>query len=77
MKHYHIVSHLAVYLLAAVLFMFGVFHWMYPRDLLVYVPDFLPLGIKWAYVVGTAFIICAFSFAFNQYVKITSYVLAA
>ena len=77
MKHYHIISHAAIYLLSTVLIIFGLFHWIYPRDLLVYVPDFLPLGIKWAYVVGTAFIICGLSFALNQFVKITSYALAA
>ncbi len=40
MKHYHIVSRIAIYILAIILFIFGVFHFMYPRDLLVYVPDF-------------------------------------
>jgi hypothetical protein len=48
---------------------------MYPRDLLVYVPDFLPLGIKWAYIVGSAFILVAISYFTNQYVKFTSYLL--
>ncbi len=75
MKHYHIVSRFAIYLLAAVLIAFGVFHFMYPRDLLVYVPSFLIGGIKWAYVVGGAFILVGLSFATNQFVKITSYLL--
>ena len=75
MKHYHIISRLAIYILATVLFIFGVFHFMYPRDLLVYVPDFLPLGIKWAYIVGSAFILVAISYFTNQYVKFTSYLL--
>lgn len=75
MKHYHIISRLAIYLLAIVLFVFGVFHFMYPRDLLVYVPDFLPLGIKWAYVVGSAFILVSISYLTNQFVKISSYIL--
>jgi hypothetical protein len=48
---------------------------MYPRDLLVYVPDFLPLGIKWAYIVGGAFILVALSYLTNQYVKFSSYLL--
>ena len=75
MKHYHIISRIAIYLLAAVLLAFGIFHFMYPRDLLVYVPEFLVGGIKWAYVVGGAFILVALSFATNQYVKFSSYLL--
>jgi hypothetical protein len=77
MKHYHIISRIAIYLLAAVLFIFGIFHFMYPRDLLVYVPVFLIGGIKWAYVVGGAFILVAISFATNQFVKFSGYLLAA
>ncbi len=75
MKHYHIISRIAIYLLAIVLFVFGIFHFMYPRDRLVYVPDFLPLGIKWAYVVGGAFILVALCYLTNQFVKISSYLL--
>ena len=75
MKHYHIVSRVAIYILAIILFIFGVFHFMYPRDLLVYVPDFLPLGIKWAYIVGSAFILVAISYFTNQFVKFSSYLL--
>ncbi|MBE2231127.1 MAG: hypothetical protein IAE96_10820 [Chitinophagaceae bacterium] len=75
MKHYHIVSRIAIYILAVVLLAFGIFHFMYPRDLLVYVPDFLPLGIKWAYIVGGAFILVGLSYLTNQYVKISSYLL--
>jgi len=75
MKHYHIISRIAIYVLAVVLFVFGIFHFMYPRDLLVYVPDFLPLGIKWAYIVGGAFILVALSYLTNQYVKFSSYLL--
>ncbi|MBI5372872.1 MAG: hypothetical protein HZA79_12690 [Sphingobacteriales bacterium] len=75
MKHFHIISRIAIYILAVVLFIFGIFHFMYPRDLLVYVPDFLPLGIKWAYIVGSAFILVALSYLTNQYVKFSSYLL--
>jgi putative oxidoreductase len=75
MKHYHIVSRIAIYLLSIVLIIFGVFHFKYPYDLLVYVPDFLPGGIRWAYVVGAAFILVGISFMTNQYVKFTSYLL--
>jgi len=77
MKHYHIVSRIAIYLLSIVLIIFGVFHFKYPYDLLVYVPDFLVGGIRWAYVVGGAFILVGISFMTNRYVKFTSYLLAA
>ena len=76
MKHYHIVSRVAIYLLSVVLILFGIFHFMYPRDLLVYVPPSLIGGIKWAYVVGAAFVLVGLSFLTNQYVKFTGYLLA-
>lgn len=76
MKHSHIVSRIAIYLLSVVLIIFGIFHFKYPYDLLVYVPDFLLGGIRWAYVVGGAFILVGISFMTNQYVKFTSYLLA-
>ncbi|HEX4957780.1 MAG TPA: hypothetical protein VFV46_06350 [Lacibacter sp.] len=76
MKQYHIVSRTAIYILAMVLIVFGVFHFRNPYNLLVYVPDFLPGGIRWAYVTGAAFILVGISFLTNQYVKFTSYVLA-
>ena len=47
MKNLHIISRIAIYLLALVLFAFGIFHFLYPRDLLVYVPQILPGGIIW------------------------------
>jgi len=75
MKHYHIISRLAIYLLSVVLIAFGVFHFLYPRDLLVYVPLSLVGGIKLGYIVGVAFILVGVSFLTNQFVKVTSYVL--
>ncbi|MGH2553645.1 MAG: hypothetical protein ACRDEB_08005, partial [Chitinophagaceae bacterium] len=76
MKHYHIISRIAIYLLSVVLILFGIYHFMYPRDLLVYVPVSLVGGIKWAYVVGAAFILVGISFLTNQFVKFTGYLLA-
>lgn len=77
LKEYHPISRLSIYMLAAVLIAIGVFHLMRPYDTLVYVPSFLPGGITWAYLVGACFILVGISFATNQYVKITSYLLAA
>ncbi|MEJ7588989.1 MAG: hypothetical protein WKI04_15645 [Ferruginibacter sp.] len=76
MKQYHLISRIAIYLLSVVLFAFGVFHFLYPRDLLGYVPSFLPGGIVWVYFVGTAFILVAISFLTNKMVKVSGYVLA-
>jgi uncharacterized membrane protein len=76
MKHYHIISRIAIYLLSVVLIFFGIFHFMYPRELLVFVPVSLFGGIKWVYVVGAALILVGLSFLTNQFVKFTGYLLA-
>lgn len=76
MKHYHIISRIAIYLLSVVLIAFGIFSFVYPRDLLVYVPVSLPGGINWAYIVGAGFILVGLSFITNQYVKFTGYIFA-
>jgi len=73
---YHIFSRISIYILAAVLICIGVYHLTRPDDLLVYVPYFLPGGIKWAYLVGTCFILVGISFITNYYVKIASYLLS-
>lgn len=64
-------------MLSIVLIVFGSFHFLYPRDLFVYVPVFMVGGIKWTYLVGTVFVLVGLSFMTNQYVKVTSYLLAA
>jgi len=76
MKQYHIISRIAIYLLSIVLFAFGVFHFLHPHDLLVFVPSFVPGGIIWVYIVGAAFILVAISFLTNRMVKISGYLLA-
>ena len=76
MKQYHLISRIAIYLLSVVLFVFGVFHFLHPHDLLVFVPSFMPGGILWVYFVGGAFILVAISFLTNKMVKIAGYVLA-
>ncbi|MEO6719980.1 MAG: hypothetical protein ABIN67_06420 [Ferruginibacter sp.] len=76
MKQYHLISRIAIYLLSVVLFVFGVFHFLHPHDLLVFVPSFMPGGIIWVYFVGAAFILVALSFLTNKLVKVAGYVLA-
>ena len=77
MKNLHLVSRFSIYLLAIVFFSFGVFHFRYPHDLLVYVPQFLPGGILWVYLVGSSFILGAIALVTNNWVKIAGYLLAA
>jgi uncharacterized membrane protein len=77
MKHYHIVSRIAIYLLSIVMILFGIFHFLNPHDLLIYVPASLPGGILWAYFVGAAFILVGLAFITNNFVKIAGYLLAA
>ena len=76
MKKYHIISRIAIYLLSVVLFAFGVFHFLHPHELLIFVPSFIPGGIIWVYFVGAAFILVAISFLTNKLVKLSGYVLA-
>ena len=76
MKHYHIISRIAIYMLSLVLIILGIFHFKNPHDLILYVPSFLFGGIIWAYFVGASFILVGLSFLTNQYVKFTGYLLA-
>ena len=75
MTRYHVISRVAIYLLSVVLISFGIFHFMYPRDLVVFVPASLPGGINWVYIIGAVFILVGISFLTNKFVKITGYLL--
>ncbi len=76
MHQYHIVSRIAIYLLAAVMIVFGVFHLTNARDLVEYIPPSIPGGINWVYLVGIAYILGGISFILNKWVKMAGYVLA-
>ncbi|MBC7949353.1 MAG: DoxX family protein [Chitinophagaceae bacterium] len=71
-----IISRIAIYLLALIMIIFGLYHIRHPRDMLAYVPTNLPGGINWVYFVGIALIVAAISFIFNKFVKLTAYLLA-
>ncbi|MBX3240343.1 MAG: hypothetical protein KIT80_02165 [Chitinophagaceae bacterium] len=75
MKHLTI-SRIAICLLAIVMIVFGILHFLKPDNMLVYVPLYLPEGIMWVYFVGIAFILAALSFILNRYVSLAGYVLA-
>jgi len=72
----HIVSRIAIYILALVMLVFGIQHFLHPYDLLVKVPAFLPGGIAWVYIVGVSFILTALSFLTNKMVRVSAYLLA-
>lgn len=70
------VSRISVILLGIVLMVFGLYHFFKPSTLLVYVPEFLPGGIIWVYVVGAAFILAAIAFIAHKQVQLAGYMLA-
>lgn len=71
-----IISRAAIYLLAIVMIVFGIYHFQRPRNLLVFVPQNIPGGIIWVYVIGAAFILAALAFITNKFVKLAGYSLA-
>ncbi len=72
----HFLSRIAIFLLAIVLIVFGIEHFVHPRNMLIYVPAWIPGGLTWVYVVGVACILVAISFIINRMVKVTAYLLA-
>lgn len=71
-----IVSRAALIILALVLAAFGIFHFQHAREMIVFVPAFVPGGIIWVYVVGVAFILVAIALIAHRYVKVAGYLLA-
>src|SRR5436190_11847454 len=71
------ISRFAIILLALVMAVFGIYHFIYPQNLLAYVPSFLPdAGNLWVYLPGAAFILAAVAFVSNKMVKLAGYLLA-
>ena len=71
-----IMSRIAIILLALVMAVFGVYHFIAPQNLLAYVPSFLPdAGNLWVYLPGAAFILAAIALFTNKMVKIACYML--
>jgi uncharacterized membrane protein len=56
---------------------FGIYHFQHPKNMLIYVPTYIPGGIVWVYFVGVAFILAALAFITNRLVKVAGYLLAA
>lgn len=72
----HTMSKIAIWLLAVVMIIFGIYHFKSPENLLTYVPNYLPGGIMWVYIVGGAFILGGLAFIFNRFVAVAGYLLA-
>jgi putative oxidoreductase len=71
------ISRFAIILLALVMAVFGIYHFIYPQNLMAYVPSFLPnAGNLWVYIPGAAFILAAIAFITNKKVKLAAYLLA-
>lgn len=71
-----IISRISVIVLAIVMGIFGFYHFSHARDMIAFVPDFLPGGIIWVYIVGIAFILVALALIAHRYVKFAGYLLA-
>ncbi len=72
-----LVSRISIVLLALVMAVFGVYHFVYPQNLVGYVPSFLPAaGNLWVYIPGAAFILAAIAFITNKMVRVAGYMLA-
>ena len=71
----HTVSRIAIYLLSIVMIVFGIYHLLRPRDMVVFVPSFMPGGLIWVYLVGIAFILVAVAFITRRMVKMAGYLL--
>jgi uncharacterized membrane protein len=72
-----ITSRISIVLLALVMAVFGVYHFVAPQNLVGYVPSFLPAaGNLWVYIPGAAFILAAIAFITNKMVRVAGYLLA-
>ena len=70
------VSRVAIVLLALVMLTLGIYHFINPQSLVVFIPSFLPKGNLWIYIPGAAFILAAIAFITNRMVKLAAYLLA-
>jgi len=72
----HNVSRIAVVILGIVIIVFGLYHFIKPKNLIVYVPAFMPGGILWVYLVGAAFVLAGIAFIVHKQVQLAGYLLA-
>jgi uncharacterized membrane protein len=72
----HSISRIAVIILGIIMIAFGLYHFFQPKNLIVYVPEFIPGGIVWVYLVGIAFILAGVAFIMHKRVQLAGYLLA-
>lgn len=70
------ISRVAVVLFAIVLAFFGLYHFIDPEDLVVFVPNYVPSGHVAVYAVGTLLMLASISILLHRQVKLVCYVLA-
>jgi uncharacterized membrane protein len=71
-----LISRVAVVLFAIVIAVFGLYHFIDPENLVLFVPSYMPSSHIWVYVVGLVLILASVSIVLNRQVKLASYVLA-
>jgi len=70
------ISRIAVVILSIVLAVFGIYHLVYPDNMINFIPSFLPGGIVWVYIAGAAIILAALAFLTHKQVRLAGYLLA-
>ena len=70
------VSRIATIAFAIVIAVFGILHFKDPDYIAVRVPDFLPGGKLWVYLVGGALILAAIAFLINKQARLAGFLLA-
>ena len=73
----HSISRIAVIILGIIMILFGIFHFVSPDNLIVFVPEFLPGKKTLVYLVGLAFIATGVAFIAHKFVMLSGYTLAA
>jgi len=71
-----LISRVAVVLFAIVIAVFGIFHFIDPENLILFVPSYMPSSHLWVYVMGSLLILTALSILLNVRVKLATYILA-
>lgn len=69
-------SRVAVVLFAIVIAVFGLFHFIDPENLVLFVPSYMPSSHFWVYVMGALLILASIAILLNRQVKLVSYILA-
>ncbi len=69
-------SRVAVVLFAIIIAVFGLFHFIDPENLVLFVPSYMPSSHFWVYIMGALLILASLAILLNRQVKLVSYILA-